>query len=555
MPDQKNNRNWADSVFSTLTLREKIGQLLVSDVSGIFFHKQSSAMKRLEHLINDLHICGFRLIHSEMYGAAVLLNKLQKMSEVPLLISADIETGLGELIKKPVNKYDGLSDDFPEYTHGGGTEFTCNMGVGATGSGDYAEEIGRIVAMESRAVGIHHNYGPVMDVNINSDNPIINTRAYGSDPAEVSRLGCAYIRGVQKQGMIATAKHFPGHGDTVTDSHVDLPVLKLDKERFQSVELIPFIRAVKEGVKSIMAAHIAFPEIDPSGLPASLSRVFLTEILREKLGYEGLIVTDGMTMKGITKYYSAGEATVKAVLAGNDIVLLPRSADEAAISLFRAVEDGIIPEARIDESVKRILAAKGWLGLDKKRTVDIENLERIVSSEGSCNTAKKISRDSISLIKEGENFPVKDGGKVFLALFSGEENAPDIIEFVRRISKNTEITGIAKFFENDIPEKVANYNEKIMSSDYLISIFVIKHKAFKGTLSLPENFIKISSELNKYKKSGITVSFGDPYIIRNLPDCDTYICSYILNRNSQINTAGVIAGEINPAGKIPVEIN
>src|SRR5262249_7169065 len=243
---------------------------------------------------------------------------------------------------------------------------------GATGNPDLAYQAGRITAEEARALGVQVNFYPVVDVNNNARNPIINIRSFGGDPELVSRMARAYIRGAQSAGVMATAKHFPGHGDTSTDSHLELPTINVDRTRLNAIELPPFQAAIDEGVGGVMSAHIALPRVDTDNVPATLSGKILTGILRQDLKFLGVVFTDAMNMRGIAAHYPDGEAAVRALKAGADVILYPPSVEQAFIAIKRAVQSGEIKESRLDESVHRILSAKARLGLDKNRFSDID---------------------------------------------------------------------------------------------------------------------------------------------------------------------------------------
>src|SRR5262249_20164643 len=281
-------------------------------------------------------------------GVAVLINHMQGLARVPLMITADFEGGVG-------------------YRYQGATRLPRAMAIGATGSEDLAYQAGKIAGEEARAIGVGVNFYPVVDVNNNPRNPIINIRSFGGDPKQVSRMARAYIRSYQATGGLATAKHFPGHGDTSTDSHLELPSIDVDRSRLDAIELPPFKAAIDEGVAGVMSAHIALPRIEPGGQPATLSSKVLTGLLRHDMGFKGVVFTDAMTMRGIAAHYSEGDAAVRAFQAGADIILYPTSVQAAFTGLKQAAASGNIERARLDESVRRILRAKARLGLDRNK--------------------------------------------------------------------------------------------------------------------------------------------------------------------------------------------
>src|SRR5271163_690950 len=359
------NSAWVESTLKKMTLREKLGQMLMPYYFGVFTSAVSADYKNLVHEVEDNHVGGFivgttrgplGIERSQVYPTAELTNELQRRAKVPLLIGADFESGTGMRLDE-------------------GTSFPSAMAVGATGDPKLAYQIGKVIALESRAAGVHWIFAPDADVNNNPDNPIINVRSFGEDPASVASFVTQFVRGVEDNGALATAKHFPGHGNVSVDSHLALAVVSGDRKELDSTELVPFRAAIGADVSSIMPGHLAVPalEADPN-VPATLSPRILTGLLREEMKFRGLIVTDAMDMGGVTSMYPPGEAAVRAVEAGADVVLQPPVPDAALAGLERAVKSGRISQKRIDDSVRRILQAKARMGLDKKPLVDVPRL-------------------------------------------------------------------------------------------------------------------------------------------------------------------------------------
>ena len=331
-----------------MTLDEKIGQLIIPAKVGMFLAQDSETFQQIRRDITEFHVGGYHMLGEvnvlhEPAGVALLINHLQELAKVPLWITADFEGGVG-------------------LRYIGATRLPRAMAMGATGNPEMAYHAARITAEEARALGVQVNFYPVADVNNNARNPIINIRSFGGDPKQVGLMARAYIRGSQEHGVMATAKHFPGHGDTSTDSHLELPVVDVNRARLDAIELPPFRAAIEEGVGGVMSAHIALPQIDTEKLPATLSPKILTGILRDELNFRGVIFTDAMNMRGIAAHYPEGEAAVRAVKAGADVVLYPSSVEQVFLGLKRAIESGEIKESRIDESVRRILTAKARAG-------------------------------------------------------------------------------------------------------------------------------------------------------------------------------------------------
>src|SRR5215467_10448357 len=384
-------RQWVEAAMRRMTTDEKVGQLLFTTFHGTFTSSRSAEYEKLVHDITELHVGGFIVVtrmtplgieKSQTYPTAVLANQLQGKAKLPLLVGADFERGSAMRLDE-------------------GTSFPTQMAIAAGGDARDAYTMGKITAMEARQAGVQWIYAPVADVNNNPGNPIINTRSFGEEPARVSEFVAQYIRGVEENGGLATAKHFPGHGDTAADSHVDLPVIRADRQRLDSLELVPFRSAISAGVGSIMTGHLNIPalETDPN-TPATLSAHILTDLLRTDLRFQGLVVTDAMDMGGITVRFAPGEAAVRAVLAGADCLLMPPVPDAAFAALQGAVKSGRISRQRLDASVRRILEAKARLGLEKNRLVDLGELNTNFASVNWQKEAQDISDRGITLLRD-----------------------------------------------------------------------------------------------------------------------------------------------------------
>ena len=349
---------WVSSTLSRLSLEARLGQLIMPAIRGIHLNDAGAEYRQLQQQIQQIGVGGFILFEGDIYESAVLIDRLQSQASVPLLIGSDFERGAAFRIRHTL-------------------PLPWNMAVGATRSEQWAYRQGRITAQEARALGVNWIFAPVVDVNNNPANPVINIRAYGEDPRLVGRLGAAFVAGAQQVGVLATAKHFPGHGDTEVDSHLSLPVIPVERPRLERIEWVPFRKAIRAGVKSIMTAHIAVPalEEDP-GRPATLSTAVLEQVLRNELGFRGLIVTDSMKMKGLTRGFWSGEAAVQALEAGVDVLLDPPDARVVFGALLEAVKAGRLSESRVDRSVERILQAKAWLGLSRRKRTDLRQLAR-----------------------------------------------------------------------------------------------------------------------------------------------------------------------------------
>src|SRR5216684_7718108 len=398
---------WADKELKHMTLDEKIGQLISVGINATFLNQDSEGFRALRHQVVDNHVGGIILFRGPVYESVVIVNRMQTLAKYPLLVSADLEAGSGMRFDDTVN-------------------FPWNMAIAATGSPDFARRAGELTGREARALGVQQIYAPVADVNNNAANPVINVRSYGEDPNDVGRFVAAFVKGAQNEGVIATAKHFPGHGDTATDSHRGLPEIDVTRERLNSVELAPFRAAVDAGVGSVMTGHIGLPLIDSTAItplprdvkqrpvetedgaeiivengtmPTTLSPV-MNGILRRELHFDGLIVTDAMSMSGLTLYFTQEEASVRALEAGADMLLKPADPDASMRGVRDAVKSGRLTEQRIDEYARKVLAAKYDLGLVQKRITPLDEIDRAVAGKKALELADEIAEHAITLVRD-----------------------------------------------------------------------------------------------------------------------------------------------------------
>lgn len=530
---------WVKKTLSRMTLEEKIGQMVACRYSGHFVNKNSDYYQNLKSLVEEQKIGGLIIFGGEVYETAILTNFFQELADTPLLIASDFERGAG-------NQIDGA------------TLFPPLMSLGAADSEDLAYMMGKITALEGRALGIHMTYAPVVDVNINPDNPIINTRSIGEDPELVGRIGQAFIKGCQDFGLIATAKHFPGHGDTDLDSHSVLPNIDADRERLDAVELLPFKRAIEAGVQAIMVAHLRVPSLDPTpDLPATLSGPILTDLLRKEMGFRGLIVTDAMGMGGVTTLYTPEEAAIRAVKAGVDMLLLPPTPEEVIHALIQTVRSREISESRIDVSVKKILEAKARLGLYRKRFVEVGTLARSIGQQAYLDQAEKTFEASMSLVKnEGEAVPLS-GGFQKIAVFSLSSDPGGYFAgqtFVREVKRRSprsvefyaEPTTGEEFFSEAI--------QKAKEADAVVIGLFSRLRAGKGSVGLERRHIQLIQELAKGPHPVVVISFGSPYFLRHFPEAEAYLCAYRYADEAQRAAVKALFGEIDITGKLPVSI-
>ena len=539
--------SWVEATLASMTTDEKVGQLIVPATIGMFLPENSEAFQQARRDIVEFHVGGYHLLGEvnnlhEPAGAALLVNQMQALARVPLWITADFEGGVGLRFI-------------------GATRLPRAMAIGATNNPDMAYQAGRIAAEEARAMGVNVNFYPVVDVNNNARNPIINIRSFGGDPQLVSRMARAYIRGAQTAGVMATAKHFPGHGDTSTDSHLELPTVDVDRARLDAIELPPFRAAVEAGVGGVMSAHIALPRVETDKLPATLSPKMLTGVLRGEMGFKGVIFTDALNMQGIAAHYPEGEAAVRALKAGADILLYPPSVELAFKAVKRAVETGDIKASRIDESVRRILAAKQRLGLDKNHVVEMNKLMQVLGSAEHQQAAQAIIDNAITLVRDNKNaLPLKltsEQKVLCVTMVDNNEGWRDggpgrafFAGLVKRHAATTSIyisdkTAPAEF---DLIKKLAAF------SDVLIVNGFIRVAAYKGSIDLSDGEINLLKHLSTLNKPFAFVLYGSPYMLSFVPELPSYILAYEYYPAAEEAALKAVLGEIEFKGKLPVEL-
>ena len=532
-----------------LSLDEKIGQLFVHPGRGVFMAESSPSYQQLLRAVRDLRVGGVIWFASNVYETAHLNRTLQREARVPLLISADLEAGLGMRF---------LDTTF----------WPPAMAVAATGDPSLAEAEGRVVAREAKAIGINHILAPVADVNVDPDNPVINARSFGEDPTDVSRFVTAFIRGVQSEQVLATAKHFPGHGDTHVDSHRALPLIDASRERLDRVELVPFRAAIAAGVRSIMIGHLAVPSIDstpvplrsgahsdnPYGttaaeiplqgtLPATVSPKIVDGLLRRELGFDGLVVSDAFDMGGITEHFDAGEGAVRAIEAGEDQVMLSADTGAAIAAVRAAVRSGRLRNARIDESVRRILAAKA---LTQSTVADADEIFRTVDSLEVRDLAALVARRAITLVRQRKGMlPLRRDARAALVVVTDfvEATSP-LTDFERELRPDQVITIDPRTRLEDLRTSI--------DADVIVVAFSIRARSGAGSISVPEGAKRFIESLDAKRVVGI--SFGTPYLLREVPSIGTYLVAYGPQPVLQHAAIEAIFGEAPITGRLPVSI-
>ena len=538
---------WVETTLRNMTLDEKVGQVLFTTYHGAFTPTDAASYAQMIHDVKELHVGGFinvtqiaplGIVKSQAYPTAILANQLQTESKLPLLIGADFERGTAMRLDE-------------------GTSFPTAMAVAAAGNPRDAYLMGKVTALEARAVGVHWVYAPDADVNNNPGNPIINTRSFGEDPERVAAFVKEFVRGVEENGALATAKHFPGHGDTASDSHIDLPVITADKQRLEHLELVPFRAAISAGVSSVMTGHLSVPALEPDrNTPATLSGHILTDLLRDEMGYQGLIVTDAMEMGGITVRYAPGEAAVRAFEAGADALLMSPVPDAAFEALQGAVKSGRISRQRLDASVRRILQAKARLGLNKSRLVDVGAINQHLGSVTWQQQAQDISDRGVTLLRDTPHRLPLDGTKptraLLLAFYADPEPYPgeDLERELRsRFDSLTTLRADTRFVN------AANLRLPPPDSyDLAILALFVRVSDRKGNVDVPPEQAALADQLFKAGKPAITLGLGSPYLIERFPQAETWLAAFGISDVAQISAARAIFGQIPVRGHLPVTV-
>ena len=527
-----------DTIIENMTIREKVAQLMVVWARGRFESHDDEYFKRIARIIEKEQIGGIIFSSGDVYGQAHLTNQFQRLSKIPLWISQDMETGAAMRIT-------------------GTTRFTPAMGVAATGNPQYAYEIGRVTAQESKALGVHQIFAPVLDVNNNPANPVINTRSYSENPHEVADYAVAFVNGAQKHGTIATGKHFPGHGDTSIDSHLALPTITHDYARLDSIELVPYKRVIQAGIKSIMSAHIAFPEIGQSAnLPGTLDPNILTGLLKDTLGFTGLIVSDALEMSGISRNFSPGDAAVRALDAGINMLLLPNNLISAIDAVEKAVIDGKITTDKLDAAVRKVLQLKVEYGVFKQESIDVESLPAKINSLESRLLSAKIARESITLLKnENDIIPIRPNRfpRVTVIAISDNNNANTGSNFARFVR---EYHPAVSFYLMDLrtsKEEIDIILRNARQSD-LIIIGTFVYVRTSNDIELTGRQKQFIQRVTDLKKPLVVTSFGNPYAVRDIPRADVHLLAWASTDEQMEAAAHAIFGAASINGKLPVTI-
>jgi len=541
---------WADSLLATLSLRDKAAQMVWPTVLGDYTPGDSPQWRRMSEYIQKEKVGGFTISVGSPTELASKLNAMQRMSSIPLVFGADLEAGAGFRARGGYFLPNAID-------LGGAVVFPPEMAIGATGDTALAYEQGRLTALEGRALGIHIAYAPVLDVNNNAANPVINTRSYGEDPLMVGKLGASFIRGVQENGMIATGKHFPGHGDTGINSHLALPVVTVSRNRPDSVELVPFQRAVDGGVGAITSFHGAMPALDSSGVPGTLSQKVMTDLLRTELRFNGIIISDAMDMAGVLNQYGAVEAVKRAVGAGVDILIQPLNVTQTIDAVVAGVREGKYTEARLDESVRRILRAKQSLGLNRRKLVNLDSVRFVVGDSTHAAMARLIGEKSITLVKDslGQVPLVSSANPRVLSITVGRRT-----DLGAGIAFNGELRSAIRNLRTEFlaaEDPAADYarlERQADSSDVVVVSSYVGQNWDAVSASAPQAFASFVQRLSAKGKRPIIVSFGNPYLLQQIPSAPAYVVAWGGFPPSQIAAARALLGKQAITGKLPISI-
>src|SRR6202521_4325816 len=540
-------QRWVAQTLKQMSLDEKIGQLFAVWAYGSFLSTESQDYKDLLRDVEEKHIGSFAIQtqgsplgieSSQVYPTAVLVNTLQSHAKLPLLMGADFERGTSMRIDERAS-------------------FPNAMAVAATGRPEDAYTMGKITALERKAVGVPWIFAPDADVNSNPDNPIINTRSFGEDPGRVSEFVAAFVRGVEENGGLSTAKHFPGHGDTSTDSHLDLPTVTSDRAHLDRVELAPFRAAIAAGASTIMTGHLAVPALEPDpDVPATMSPKIMTGLLRGQMGFDGLVVTDALDMGGVTVRYPPGEVAVRSILAGADVLLVPPVLDAALNAVHEAVASGRIPMSRLDEAVTRVLRAKAKLGLNKSKLVDLAALPTNFDRPEFARAALDIADRGVTLLRDDQHILPLDATKPMRALLvavSGDNDvypAEDLENEIRgRVDSLASVRMDTRFVRADTAKL-----PPADTYDVAVAAIFVRVADRKGSVGLPDDEAAVVDRLLAGDRPVIVACFGSPYLVERFPAAKTWVAAFSTVDVAQRAVGRALFGQVPIGGRLPVNV-
>ncbi len=566
---------WADSVLATLPLRDKAAQMVWPWILGDYTAGDNAAWTRVERMIREQKLGGAIISVGGPIDIAVKTNALQRAAALPLLIGADLETGAafrargGYFIPNAIDL-------------GGATAFPYQMGIGATRDTSLAYEMGRVTAVEGRALGIHMAFAPVLDVNNNPKNPVIAARSFGENSQLVAAMGRSLIRGIQEHGMLATAKHFPGHGDTEQNSHLELARVDASRARLDSVELYPFREAIRAGVGGVMTFHGYLPALDSVRTAATLSPKVMLDLLRTQMGFRGILVTDALDMNGVLGTATMAEVTQLAVAAGNDVLLMPTNVAEAIDAVVAGVRAGRFTEARVDSSVRRLLVAKRQMGLDRNRYVDVEKVRDIVADSGNLASARlaaeraiTLVRDSLDIVPLGRmprtsrvvSFTIAPRAdlsagtafnsellRVFPQLRSQVMTPETIFDATAGAAAGGTGTYVASPVPRLLPATIDNALRAASNAEVVIVSSYFGASSSTATMAATGGLPELIDGLHKAGRTVVLVSFANPYLAQGLPATAVFLEAWSGSPLSQRAAARGLLGLARIAGQLPITI-
>jgi beta-N-acetylhexosaminidase len=545
----KNASASVQQLMRSMSLRDKVAQLIIMPIYGEHANTRSAEFRKYQHLIRDLHIGGVMVsVHSrngsvqnaDPYALAALLNRLQKMAKTPLFVAADFERGASMRVNNT-------------------TAWPYSMAFAAAKDLTAVSAEGADTARDARAMGVNWVFAPVADVNNNPDNPIINIRSFGENPAEVSTFVQAYIAGAhsdRENPLLVTAKHFPGHGDTTEDSHMALPRLDADRDRLETVELQPFRAAIATGVDAVMTAHLEVPALEPENIPATVSSKIITGVLRDQLGFNGLVVTDAMDMQGLAALFDTAEASARSIEAGADVLLMPKRAEDAIRGVLAAVESGRISRKRLDESVARVLTAKVRLGLTRKKLVNLEGIADVVDSPESEEQAQSVADHAVTLVKYTKGtLPIRHDSNTCLIAMTEVRNGREGIRLIEEVKKRAPGITITvldpAMTEADLKQVV----EDASKCDLIVAAAYVSVNAYRGNVALAGGYPDFLNALIAGKGPVVLAALGNPYLLHSFPNVATYLTTFSPTATSETALAKALFGEIAITGHLPVTIS
>jgi beta-N-acetylhexosaminidase len=545
-------QHWIDSTLAALSLRQRVGQMVMIWMLGDYTNTADTTYAQIIQWVARDGIGGVSMSLGTPIEVAAKLNDLQRRARVPLLVSADLEPDLGRLEGGVFAHY--MLDA------GGATVFPASMAIAATGRDEDSYDVGRAIAEEGRAVGIHINFAPVVDVNNNPANPVINTRSFGEDPARVARLSALFVRGARDGGQLSTAKHFPGHGDTDVDSHVGLPIVGADRARLNAVELVPFKAAIAEGASLVMTAHIALPAVQgDSTTPATLAPRIITDLLRDTLGFRGVAITDAMTMEGVGKGYTTEQSSVLAVKAGADILLKPSDPVRAINAVVAAVERGEISRDRIDRSARAVLELKARSGAAAQPMVSLEHLRDVVGSPEHHAIAARIAQRSLTLLRDRDSLVpmTADSGRMLVIRYAPETEikAGRSFESSLRVSRagrgrRTEIARIGPGATRDVLDSLDRAAD---AARIVVVTAYVRRVEGSGRVAVPANVATWIDALSR-RRPVIVVAFGNPYLIGQFPSVGSYLAAYGVSDDLERAAVAALFGRAPITGRAPISL-